>query len=191
MTGPFIQHPLVASQQTLGTESPVLIFGRAPAPELFAVPPAGNLSPAFRSAVETAIILWLWPVISSLGRTAAWFTSFPIALSAHSALLVQAPHSSVGEHTVATAGHLDVHLCSQISICVRKPADNKPSGPSSALRLQLGLQHLLSYLALLNSGPGWTIIPGELAKRAREFCLYITEWCLHRSSQGVWQAACQ
>lgn len=48
---------------------------------------------------------------------------------------------------------------------------NKPSGPSSALRLQLGLQNPLSYLTLLNSA--WTIIPGELSERAKEFSLYI------------------
>lgn len=78
---------------------------------------------------------------------------------------------SIGEQAVAPEEHSDVHLCSQISICDWNPAVNKPSGPSSALRLQLGLQNLLSYLALLNSA--WTIIPGELSERAKEFSLYI------------------
>lgn len=102
-----------------------------------------------------------------------------------------AAQSSVREHTVATAGHRDVHLCSQISICEWIPVVNKPSGPWFALWLQLWMQHLLSYLALLNSAPAWTIIPGEPSERAREFCLYITGWCLSKSSHGIRQAACQ
>lgn len=44
MTGPFIQHQLVAPQQKLGTDSLLLIFGRAPAPEIFALHPAGKLT---------------------------------------------------------------------------------------------------------------------------------------------------
>lgn len=78
---------------------------------------------------------------------------------------------SIGEQAAAPEEHLVVHLCSQISICDWNPAVNKPSGPSSALRLQLELQNLLSNLALLNSA--WTIIPGELSERAKEFSLYI------------------
>lgn len=78
-----------------------------------------------------------------------------------------------GTHTAETDGHLDLHLRSQISTYERNPVVNKPSGPSSALGLQLGLQHLLSYLALLNSGPAWTIIPGGTAwKSHRVLSIY-------------------
>lgn len=78
-----------------------------------------------------------------------------------------------GTHPAETNGHLDLHLRSQISTYERNPVVNKPSGPSSALGLQLGLQHLLSYLALLNSGPAWTIIPGGTAwKSHRVLSIY-------------------
>lgn len=48
-----------------------------------------------------------------------------------------------GTHTAETDGHLDLHLRSQISTYEPNPIVNKPSGLSSALGLQLGLQHLL------------------------------------------------
>lgn len=102
------------------------------------------------STVERAIILWLWPVTSSLGHTAAWFTSFPTALSPHAALWVQGPQPGGSHPSGNTLWRPRDTWTSTCAICEWNPAVNKPSGPSSALRLQLGLQHLLFYLALLN-----------------------------------------
>lgn len=78
-----------------------------------------------------------------------------------------------GTHAAETDGHLDLHLRSQISTYEGNPVVNKPSGPSSALGLQLGLQHLLSYLALLISGPAWTIIPGGNCLKEPQSSVYI------------------
>lgn len=174
MTAPFIQHQLAAPQRKLGPERFSLIFGRAPAPEICAsaiqlkthLPPdeAGDRSGFFlilNAAHWSALLLDLRP-------RRQLYRHIPLGES-------KCPDStirpSIGEQAVAPEEHLEVHLCSQISICDWNPAVNKPSGPSSALRLQLGLQNLLSYLALLNSA--WTIIPGELSERAKEFSLYI------------------
>lgn len=100
-------------------------------------------------------------------------------------------HSHPSGNTLWRPRDTGMSTCAQISICEWIPVVNKPSGPWFALWLQLWMQHLLSYLALLNSAPAWTIIPGEPSERAREFCLYITGWCLSKSSHGIRQAACQ
>lgn len=125
---------------------------------------------------------------------AAWFTSSATALSPHSPLWVQLlrPDCTPVRRGTRCGGRGTLGsppVLAQISICEWNPAVNKPSAPSSALRLQLGLQNLVSYLALLNSA--WTIIPGELPERAKQFSLYITGWCLHKSSHGIWQVAFQ
>lgn len=181
MTGPFIPHQLVASQQELGTERLFLISARTPAPEIFALRPAGKLTspPCEAQWRRERLFCDGDPWSAHWATPLAWFTSPPTALSPHSALWVQVPqpakhsHPSGGTHTAETDGHLDLHLRSQISTYERNPVVNKPSGPSSALGLQLGLQHLLSYLALLISGPAWTIIPGGTAwKSHRVLSIY-------------------
>lgn len=148
--------------------------------------PAGTSPPALRSTVQGAIVLWSCLLLK--------FTSSATALSPHSPLWVQLPRPDCTAVRRGTrCGGRGTLGCppvlAQISICEWNPAVNKPSAPSSALRLQLGLQKLVSYLALLNSA--WTIIPGELPERAKEFSLYITGWCLHKSSHGIWQVAFQ
>lgn len=54
-------------------------------------------------------------------------------------------------------------------------------------------QYPFSVFAKLNDhAPAWSfLIPGVLSPRAKEFSLYISGRCLQKSSDGIWQEACQ
>lgn len=139
----------------------------------YALPPSSwKLTSHLMKQGTAVVFLWSWMQLTALlldlRPRRQLYRHIPLGESKCPDSTIQ---PSIGEQAVAPEEHLEVHLCSQISICDWNPAVNKPSGPSSALRLQLGLQNLLSYLALLNSA--WTIIPGELSERAKEFSLYI------------------
>ena len=49
------------------------------------------------------------------------------------------------------------------------------------------------FFATLNDyAPAWScLIPGVPSEGAKEFSLYISGWCLQKSSDGIWQGACQ
>ena len=75
---------------------------------------------------------------------------------------------------------------------------NKPSGsrPSAGLGLQLGLHPHSTpsplFATLNDYAPAWScLIPGVPSEGAKEFSLYISGWCLQKSSDGIWQGACQ
>lgn len=192
MTAPFLQHQLVAPRRKLGTERLLLIFGRAPASELFAFRPARRLTscpvkrgPERKFSVIPSTAPHPPPDLHprrQLYRRAPWVrTGRPPR--PHSPALASAPRRpwdarvptcargrTYASGTPQWINHLGHHLHSGYSLDCRNPSQR---------------------LALLNSGPGWTIIPGELPERAKQSSLYITGWCLHKSSHGIWQGACQ
>lgn len=55
------------------------------------------------------------------------------------------------------------------------------------------LHFFFFFFAMLNDYvPARTyLIPGELPAGAKEFSLYISGWCLQKSSDGIWQVVCQ
>lgn len=65
-------------------------------------------------------------------------------------------------------------------------------GHGPGLGYQLGLHPLTVFAGLNDYAPAWSyLIPGVPSERAKAFSLYISGRCLQKSSDGIWQRACQ
>lgn len=144
------------------------------------------------------------------GGNSVWFTPLVTDLSPRRTpwVKVSQPHSNYPSSKTlwwrlcgwSTCVHWYTSLTVTPSICQWNIAVNKlcSSGPSPGLELQLVLHPPRTsspffFFAMLNDYvPARTyLIPGELPAGAKEFSLYISGWCLQKSSDGIWQVVCQ
>lgn len=191
MTAPFIQHQLVAPQRKLGPERFLLIVGRAPAPEKCAstiqlkthLPPDEARGRVVFSDPERSSPRRLIYTLgdSFIATSLSVSPSVPTLRNNHllgnrwrhprSTWMSTCAHRLVYViGTLQWINHLDPHLHFGYSLDCR--ISSHTVFGSAKLCLDYNPR-------------------GTVWKSQRVLSLYITGWCLHKSSHGIWQAACQ